>query len=212
MITFPRTSPSFTVRSMALGALFTSIFGTLWLINGINSLQTMYALLLFALIALLSLTLLAIGLRLFTSARRISLQGQPEALRWANRYVNSATIIQLVVSFGVAPVLLLVGGGNLIFPAVVLSVGLYLLALAPLFRLKHYYIIGALLCLIPVATVLLVPTFVNIGKTPVCIINSWTATVGIVGGCTLLSSAILNLLQVNNILRTSNNVKSSKSH
>ena len=202
MITFPQTSPTYTARGMALGALFASIFGTLWLINGVNALQAMVAPLLFAAIALLSITLIAASLRLFTTVRRLPLQERPEALRWTNRYINVTTLLQVVISSALTLVFLLIGWVDLIFPTIVLSVGLYLFALAPVFRLKHYYTIGSLLCLIPVATVLLIPMIIHQGQTLIYSINGWTAVVGIAGGLVMLSNATLNLLKIHRILRT----------
>ncbi len=76
---------------------------------------------------------------------------RPQAHR-AAQWVGRATLWQLAVSIpgGVAVELLV--DRTAVIPFVVLTVGLYLLALAPVVRRTHLWVAGVLLTVIPVVT------------------------------------------------------------
>ena len=174
--------PAFTARSVTLGTLFNIVFGTLWVGNGLHAFQTMQTLFLFAALAVVSTTLLVACLRLFRSVRRFPLQMPADEFQCKNRAVSSATIIELVVSTVLSILLVLFGRSELILPLIVLSVGLYLLVLAPILGLVQYYVVGALLCILPIGTVVL--------ATPG---NSWLIIVGLIGGSIQFGLASINL-------------------
>ncbi len=174
--------PAFTARSVTLGTLFNIVFGTLWVGNGLHAFQTMQTLFLFAALAVVSTTLLVACLRLFRSVRRFPLQMPADEFQCKNRAVSSATIIELVGSTALNILLVLVGRSELILPLIVLSVGLYLLVLAPILGLVQYYVVGALLCILPIGTVVL--------ATPG---NSWLIIVGLIGGSIQFDLASINL-------------------
>ena len=174
--------PAFTARSVTLGTLFNIVFGTLWVGNGLHAFQTMQTLFLFAALAVVSTTLLVACLRLFRSVRRFPLQMPADEFQCKNRAVSSATIIELVVSTVLSILLVLFGRSELILPLIVLSVGLYLLVLAPILGLVQYYVVGALLCILPIGTVVL--------ATPG---NSWLIIVGFIGGSIQFGLALINL-------------------
>ena len=174
--------PAFTARSVTLGTLFNIVFGTLWVGNGLHAFQTMQTLFLFAALAVVSTTLLVACLRLFRSVRRFPLQMPTDEFQCKNRAVSSATIIELVGSTALSILLVLFGRSELIVPLIVLSVGLYLLVLAPILGLVQYYVVGALLCILPIGTVVL--------ATPG---NSWLIIVGLIGGSIQFGLASINL-------------------
>ena len=174
--------PAFTARSVTLGTLFNIVFGTLWVGNGLHAFQTMQTLFLFAALAVVSTTLLVACLRLFRSVHRFPLQMSADEFQCKNRAINRATIIELVGSTALSILLVLVGRSELILPLIVLSVGLYLLVLAPILGLVQYYVVGALLCILPIGTVVL--------ATPG---NSWLIIVGLIGRSIQFGLASINL-------------------
>ncbi len=174
--------PAFIARIVTFGALLNIIFGTLWVGDGLLALKTMQTLFLFAALAAVSTTLLVAGFRLFRSVRRFPLQMPADEFQRKNRALNCATIIELVGSTALSILLVLVGRSELVLPVIVLSVGLYLLALALILGLIQYYVVGALLCILPIGTVVL--------ATPG---NSWLIIVGFIGGSIQFGLASINL-------------------
>jgi len=167
---------------VTLGTLFNIVFGTLWVGNGLHTFQTMQTLFLFAALAVVSTMLLVACLRLFRSVRRFPLQMPADEFQCKNRAVSSATIIELVGSTALSILLVLFGRSELIVPLIVLSVGLYLLVLAPILGLVQYYVVGALLCILPIGTVVL--------ATPG---TSWLIIVGLIEGSIQFGLASINL-------------------
>lgn len=181
--------PSFVARGLTLGAAVATFFGTLWVIDGINALQgpSLFTLPIFAALALLTLSLVVACVRLLTTASLFPVYGDQQVVKQANWYINVATVIQIVVSVVGPGLLILWGHSDLAFPATVVSVGLYLLALAPLLRLPHFYIVGGLLCGIPIASIWFVPA--TIGT-----LQNWTVINGIACGLVFLGSGLTNML------------------
>jgi len=54
-------------------------------------------------------------------------------------------------------------------------VGLHFLALAPILRMRFDYVIGTLLCLLSIATMLLLPAYVSVSNTSVEKVFLWGA-------------------------------------
>jgi hypothetical protein len=185
--------PAFTARSLTLGTLFNIIFGTLWIGNGLHALESMQTLFLFAALAVVTTTLLAVCLHLFRSMRSFPLRMPADEFQCKNRAMNNATIIQLVGSTILSILLMLVGRSELLLPMIVLSVGLYLLALAPILSLVHYYIVGALLCLLPIGIVMLVPATIPLAGVGTSPGTGWLILVGLIGGSIQFGLASVNL-------------------
>jgi hypothetical protein len=186
-------NPAFTARSLTLGTLYNIVFGTLWIGNGLLALQNIQPLFLFVALAVVTLALLVVCLSLFRSVRRFPLQMPAGELRCKNRAINRATIIELVGSTVLSILLVLVGRSELMLPMIVLSVGLYLLAVAPVLRLVHYYIAGALLCLLPILIVLLIPVTMPLAGAGASLGASWLILVGLIGGSIQFGLASVNL-------------------
>jgi hypothetical protein len=185
--------PAFTARSLTLGTLFNIIFGTLWIGNGLHAFQSMETLLLFAALAVVTTTLVVACLSLFRSLRRFPLQMPVDEFQCKNRAMKSATIIQLAGSTVLSLLLVLFGRSELLLPMIVLSVGLYLLALAPILSLVHYYIVGALLCFLPIGIVMLVPATIPLAGKGASPGTGWLILVGLIGGSIQLGLASVNL-------------------
>ena len=174
--------PAFIARNVTFGALLNIIFGTLWVGDGLLALKTMQTLFLFAALAAVSITFLVVSFRLFRSVRRFPLHMPADEFQRKNRALNCALIIELVGSTVLSILLVLFGRSELVLPVIVLSVGLYLLAPALILGLVQYYVAGALLCILPIGTVVL--------ATPG---NSWLIIVGFIGGSIQFGLASINL-------------------
>ena len=135
-------------HGLRLGAGFAAFFGTLWFVQGAAAAAGPLAAALALVPGLAIATVLVRTRRAAARAPRVvSLQAH-RAARWVGR----ATLWQLVVSIpGGVAVELLVDRTALI-PFVVLTVGLYLLALAPVVRRAHLWVAGAVLTVVPVVT------------------------------------------------------------
>ncbi len=191
---FPKTlHPSFVARGLTLGSAFATFYGTLWVINGINALHAPASIMTIAFILLagLSISLAIACVRLFMTASLFPAQGDAHMIKQANRYINYATVIQVIISVGGPAILIALGRSDIVFPAIVVSVGLYLLALAPLLRIPHYYIAGTLLCVIPVAIVLFTPATTQLAGMEV---NNWLIINGICSGIVFLGSGLTNMI------------------
>jgi hypothetical protein len=173
---------AFTARSVTLGTFFNIIFGTLWVGNGLHAFQTMQPLFLFVALAVVSTTLLVADLHLFRSVRHFSLPMLTDEFQRKNRTINHATIIELAGSIVLSIILVFVGRNDLVLPLIVLSVGLYLLVLAPILGLVQYYVVGVMLCTLPIGTVLLATP----GK-------NWLILIGLLGGSIQFVLASINL-------------------
>jgi len=88
----------------------------------------------------------------------------------------------------------LFGRSELVLPLIVLSVGLYLLVLAPILGLVHYSIFGALLCLLPIGIVLLVPATIPLAGALASPGTGWLILIGLIGGSIQFSLASVNLI------------------
>jgi hypothetical protein len=125
--------------------------------------------------------------------RSFPLRMPADEFQCKNRAMNNATIIQLVGSTILSILLMLVGRSELLLPMIVFSVGLYLLALAPILSLVHYYIVGTLLCLLPIGIVMLVPATIPLAGVGTSPGTGWLILVGLIGGSIQFGLASVNL-------------------
>jgi predicted tellurium resistance membrane protein TerC len=191
---FPKNLDSlYTARVLTIGAAVATVFGTYWVASGINATQVpfWFKFALSAALATFALSMAVGSIRLFTSANLFPPIGDKRGIRQANRYINIATVIQVVASI-VAPVLLARWGhAGLGFPAVIVTVGLYLVAFGPLLRISHYLLVGGLLTVVPIISVLLMPETISLlGGT----IQTWTALDGLACGLIYLAFGCANML------------------
>ncbi|GHO97600.1 hypothetical protein KSF_076480 [Reticulibacter mediterranei] len=191
---FPKSLDSlYVARTLTIGAAAATIFGTLWVVQGINASHApaQVALPLFAAQTLLALGMAVACIRLFTTARLFTPDGDQGAMKQADRYINIATVVQIVASVVGPALLTLWGRANLALPVTIVSVGLFMLALAPILRIPHYALVGALLCVLPIVSVLCVPATIMVAGGEM---QSWTVINGIACGLINLGSGCMNIL------------------
>lgn len=142
----PALAPHDVPAGLRVGAGFAAFFGTLWFAQGAAAAAGPVV------AALAVLPGLAVAGYLVATRGRATAQPGPrsdEQVR-ARTWISRATWIQLAVSVpGAVAVQVLVDRYSVI-PFVVLTVGLYLLALAPVVRRPHLPVAGALLTVLPV--------------------------------------------------------------
>jgi hypothetical protein len=186
-------SPAFEARNLMIGTLSNIVFGTLWLIIGLNASQSMQRLFLFPVLAIVALILLAACLRLLWTVSCFPLHMPAGEVRRKGRMVNLVTLIEFVGSTLAAFLLGLAGRNELVLPMIVTSVGLYLLALASILRLTHYALVGTLLCLLPSGIILLVPAVIPLAGAGVSPDTGRLVLIGLIGGGIQLALALFNL-------------------
>ena len=198
---FPKNVDSLYVgRVLTIGAAVATVFGTFWVVSGIQASHApaWFRLPLTAALALVALRMALSCIRLVSSASLFPPSGDRQAMKRAASYINIATVIQIVASIA-APILLSRSGhAGVGFAAVIVTVGLYLIAFAPLVRVPHYYVVGGLLTVIPVLSILLLPATVVVATGT---IQVWTALTGIACGLLYLAFGWANLLLTARIRR-----------
>ena len=190
---FPKNLDTFFVaRGLTIAGAVAIFFGTVWVVEGINALHApaLFTLPLFGVLALFTCGLTIACIRLLITASLFPPYGDKQA-KQANVYITSATVIQIIASIIGPTLLTLKGHADLAFPATVLSVGLYLLALAPALHLPHYAIVGGLLSGIPIVSVLFVPETMLIAGVA---FQTWMFLNGIVCGLIFLANGLTNML------------------
>jgi hypothetical protein len=180
----------FAPGNPAMGALFLSFFGTIWLLLGClcNSVR-------FELAAIISA---AVGLTIFSLAfvltarlRKLRpLHALPSAAeRRRDRTFNRINIAQWIAAGLSGLVLNLIGHPEWIMASIILIVGLHFIPLAYLFRRNSHFILGGLVVMIA----LVLPRFVEDGPQSV--------TLPLATGCVLLVFAALGVRQARQQLR-----------
>lgn len=207
---FPKNLDSlFVARGLTIAGAVATLFGTVWVVEGINALHipSLFTLPLFVVLGLCTFVLTIACIRLLTTSSLFPPYGDKLVIKQVSMYVNIATVIQILASM-VGPTLLsMKGRGDLALPATILSVGLYLLALAPALRVPHYYIVGGLLSAIPVISFLFVPeTMLIAGAT----FHTWMFLNGIVCGLVFLADALTNMVLTVRIRRNQYRPNQSK--
>ncbi len=138
----PVLPPDQIGRGLRQGAGFAAFFGTLWLVQG-----------LLPLVGVLAFTSLVPGLciaGLLARSRRPARGTTDKAGRGssASRYVASMTATQLVLSVTGGVALQLIAPADTVLPFVILTVGAYLLCIAPALGAPHVAATGLILCLL----------------------------------------------------------------
>ncbi len=176
--------PEFAPGNPAIGALFLSLFGTVWLLLGClcNSVR-------YDLAAIASGTLgLAIFVSAFVATRRLRQQRPADAQRSAaelrrDKAFNRINVVQWVAAGLSVLVLNVIGHAEWIMASIILVVGLHFFPLAHLFRRNSHLILGVIVVLIA----LVLPHFVADGPQSVAL--------PLATGGVLLAFALVNLYQ-----------------
>lgn len=190
----------YIARALTIGASASTLFGALWIVQGITALQAPLpvAFLLFVVLALLTLGMTIACTRLFVTAGAFKPSGDQQAIKQADAYTNIAVTALVVVSGAALVILTLWGYATLTLPATIISVGLFTLALAPVLRTPHYYVAGILLCVIPPVIVLSVPATIVVAENT---LPGWTIINGIVGGLVNMGFGCANMVVTRRIRR-----------
>ena len=168
------------------GAMVLVGAGLGWMIGGLSALGAVPLTLFLAVLAAAALLLLG-GWRV----RRLAL-GIPE-LPWSPQVRRG---FWLAVGGEIVAILVIVSGGLLlhqpdwIVPLMALAVGLHFLPLAHLFRRPFYYVTGAALCLVCLATIAFMPPHWGAHH-----IHGWLLAAGVGSGTVLWLSALWMLFQ-----------------
>ena len=183
------TSPELRLRGVASAVLFLTFFSTLWALVGIGGMQGLYETPLFIVTVLIGLALLVAGVSLRRIARHLPRRapGVDNSERQGNN--KWFTIIfgtELILILASHAILSLVNRLDLFIPASVFIVGIHFFPLAALFRVRIYYLVGALLCVLAIVSVLAVPQYLKLDGHQIAsrqvILGLWSAFILWVSG------------------------------
>jgi hypothetical protein len=152
--------PAVAVRGVASGVLFMAFFGTLWATIGIGGLQGSGSPWLAILAVLIGIIQLGGSISLFLASRHLSNEvSQADARQgrhmgiWFGIIFTTEVIFIVIASW----ICNAINRFDLFFPIMAIIVGIHFLPLAALFRIKAYYFVGVLLCLLAIITLVIVP-------------------------------------------------------
>ncbi|MEK3889500.1 DUF7010 family protein [Bacillus sp. FSL K6-3431] len=154
------------VRGTAFGVLFMAFFGTLWAYTGIMGLQGWGVSTLLVGAVTLGITLFICGVSLIRASRELSNQVSKPGVRrvkhmgiWFN-IIFGTELFAIGIAIAVCNA---TSHSDLIPLVIAIIVGIHFFPLASLFKVRIYYITGALLCLLAIITWLFVPEKVTLG-------------------------------------------------
>lgn len=176
----PRLPADAVPAALRTGAGFAAFFGTLWLAQGLLPVGGPLA----AAAGLVPGSAIALylrGTRRTVPGRGAARTVDSHAYR-AQRYLTIATITQLAVSVPGAVAVQILVGVDLVLPFVILTVGAYLLALAPVVGRPHLLVAGTVLTLLPLLTTGLLDG------------TNRTVATGLVGGTVFLAKGFADLV------------------
>lgn len=173
-----RTFPSSAVRETASGVYFMAFFGTLWAYTGIMGLQGLRVPLLLVIAVAIGLALFIGGVSLTRASREKTNQVLNTDFRSRKRTRFWFNIIFAAEGLAIAITIAVCNAtrnSDLIPVIIAIIVGVHFLPLAPLFKVRLYYITGALLCLLAIITWLFVPAKITLADNQ---INAFMSVVG----------------------------------
>jgi hypothetical protein len=159
------TIPGVTVRGVASGVIFMAVFSTLWASIGTGGLQGWGGIWPSVVVVLIGAALLVGAISLILASRRL-----PNQVAGMNDQRGKRTVKWFILIFASEGILIAVASVvcnvihcfDLFFPILALIVGAHFFPLAPLFELKTYYLVGALLCLLGILALFVIPAHVQI--------------------------------------------------
>jgi hypothetical protein len=185
------------ILNACIGALVFILLGSLWAVFGLWSLHGKGTIIAIS-SGLCALLLFIVSIDSIRKVLRL-----PQDILSAERHERIARIKR---RFGLVNLLqgIAIGGTftlGFIFrhpeyipPIVAFIVGLHFFALAPILQIRFDYIIGILLCLLSLATMLILPVYVSVGNTSSENIFLWGAVTGIGSAVVLWVGAISRLI------------------
>jgi len=158
------------------------------------------AMLLLATFVLAAVALFVSGFRLMFAIRRLPHEPQVRSVQ-RGLLARFAGIVAAegIACFLVARACLRAHDWKLIVPLILVVVGLHFLPLARLFRVPRYYATGALFCVIPLITILAVPSSAHVGQAV-----TWIAFPTIACGVVAMATAAAGFAEVQSFLNELN--------
>jgi len=165
--------------ALRAGAGFAAFFGTLWLVQGLRPAGGLPA----AALGLLPGVAIAAYLRhtRHTAFRPGASRATGRDAETARRYIRRVTFAEFAISFPGAVAVQFLIGPAAVLPFIILTVGGYLLALAPVIRHPHILAVGTVLAILPLLSTMLLSG------------TERTLVTGLVGGSVYLTKAIIDL-------------------
>ncbi len=129
----------------AIGAIFFSVFGSLWNLSWAWQAHRGNSILL-AVIAIVGLTILICAIRIYKKNAGSPCPATPESKR-SDRYFHLINVGQWIVIFIVANVLINLGKAEWVVMSVIFIVGLHFIPMARLFNYAPHYALGVVIML-----------------------------------------------------------------
>jgi hypothetical protein len=183
-----------SARGYASGALIVSLFGALWALFTFPALGSAQRLLLLVLVVAVTAPLAVQAVRLLRRSGRLPSDSSPEARargRTARRRYLAVVAGEFIVIFLAANVLGSAGLAPLIPPVIALVVGLHFLPLAAVFRVRLYYLTGALISIPAAVAAVALLMGVTLGNP-----FGWPVVVGVATAAVLWATAFVLLRTV----------------
>jgi MFS family permease len=183
-----------------IGAVVFTLMGSLWAVFGIWSLGHTGEPVTAILLALTVMLLLIAGIASIRKVLRLPHDVlSPEVLeriKHIKRIFGLVNVLQGIAIGATFAVGFRIHHPEYIPPVVALIVGLHFFALAPILRMPFDYVIGALLCLLALATVLIFPVYTGNSEMSSEHIFLWGIMIGIGSAIVLWAGAVYRLLSV----------------
>ena len=200
----PGVQPS--VRGLATGVIFLTIFGALWAAVGVQGLNGLVSWL-GVILLVVGVVLLGAGISLSRASRRRRLsQGEMPTSKERQRrnkwflIVFGTEILTIVIA---RMICWSINRLDLFVPVTMLIVGIHFFPLASLFRVRRYRLSGVLLCLLAISTVLVVPEQLRLVE---ILIDSRFVMLGIGGALIIWGIGLAQWLQGRKLLAQESHV------
>lgn len=148
-------------ESASRGALFMTVFGTVWAAAGAGALGGATTVAVLLPICALAAALLVWSIRLRSGARGLPRDDSPQARERHGRVARRFNLVFALQGVAIALAVFLLGryGLGTFIPAVVaLAVGVHFFPLAELFRVRAYHATGAALCVLALVAFFVEPS------------------------------------------------------
>ncbi len=151
---------------LAGGCLWLTLVGTVFAAWSLLAVRSSFATSLFIAIAVLAVTLIALGIAMIRRVLQSPLlsAGQPSGGRRLMRQFGIIVAAEGVACAAVSLACIFTHHSRFIVPLNLIVVGLHFLPLARLFDVPRYYVTGTLFCAIPIVTMMLAPSSARIGQ------------------------------------------------
>jgi MFS family permease len=192
--------------SAGIGAAVFTLLGTFWAVFGVWSLGSTWEPLVAIVLAVCVVALTIVIVRALREVKRLPQDDlNPEMRARVVRVKRAFGLVNVIQGVAIGVVFAVgfrLNEPEYIPPVVALIVGLHFFALAPILRMNFDYLMGAVLCLVALATILLLPEYI---PTPPNTIFLWGTVVGLSCAATLWLGAVSRIRLIQIALRRSQN-------